>query len=222
MAAKPSTTPRWADVGGDIVVPPSGKQDVGWLAAEKPPAQYFNWLANLAWQWTEYLSDGDLEGDHTIDGNLDITGSLDAAGDVTTGGLYKRPGRWRKMNACAGQVIAGSPTSFTTNGTFVNSVASELLYALVGDEGEQITEVRLGISSVASAGGIQIDIVGITNGTPTTLGGASSTGIGAEILVVSPLGISVADNDTTHIARVTTTSTNNQQIRSLRYLTQVV
>jgi hypothetical protein len=80
MAAKPSATPRWANVGGIIVEPSAGKKDVGWLDNEEPPAEYFNWFQNLAWQWTQYLSDGDLSGNHTISGALAVGGTLDVDG----------------------------------------------------------------------------------------------------------------------------------------------
>lgn len=78
MAAKPSATPRWANVGGVIVEPSSGKKDVGWLSDERPPAQYFNWWKNLAYQWFEYLKDGALSGAHTIDSTLGVTGLITA------------------------------------------------------------------------------------------------------------------------------------------------
>lgn len=62
MADKPSSVARWADVSGDIVAPLSGKQDVGFLPAERPPAQYVNWNWNLAGDWQAYLRDGLLAG----------------------------------------------------------------------------------------------------------------------------------------------------------------
>lgn len=88
MAAKPTSIARWADVGGDIVEPNSGKKDVGWVADERPPAQYFNWIQNLGGQWQAYLDDGDLVGDHTIDGDLDLinSGNLNVAGDADVTG----------------------------------------------------------------------------------------------------------------------------------------
>lgn len=55
MGAKPSTLPRWANVGGAIVVPSSGKLDVGWVSAERPPAQYLNWYQNLVYLWVVFL-----------------------------------------------------------------------------------------------------------------------------------------------------------------------
>lgn len=54
---KPTDLPRWSDVGGDIVEPTSGKKDVGWVSAERPPAQYFNWLLNQGYKWLKWLDD---------------------------------------------------------------------------------------------------------------------------------------------------------------------
>jgi hypothetical protein len=34
-----------------ITPPPSTKRAQGWIAAELPPVQYFNWLFNRIWQW---------------------------------------------------------------------------------------------------------------------------------------------------------------------------
>jgi hypothetical protein len=60
MASKPGTLPRWATVGGaQIVEPTEGKKTQGFNVQEKPPSQYFNWLYNLIYQWTQYLNDPD-------------------------------------------------------------------------------------------------------------------------------------------------------------------
>lgn len=60
--AKPTDVGRWGDVSAAIVVPSSGKKDVGWVPADRPAAQYRNYLDNIAWQWRQYVSDGILEG----------------------------------------------------------------------------------------------------------------------------------------------------------------
>jgi len=40
-----TSLPRWAtDGSAQITEPSSGKKDTGWVPAEKPPAQYMNWL----------------------------------------------------------------------------------------------------------------------------------------------------------------------------------
>jgi hypothetical protein len=58
---RPLTFPRWADAGGAIVVPTSGKLDIGFVPGERPPAQYVNWFQNLDYQWLQYL-DGQVGG----------------------------------------------------------------------------------------------------------------------------------------------------------------
>jgi hypothetical protein len=53
--AKPASLPRWADAGGDIQEPSSGKKDVGWTG-ERAKYQWMNWWMNLMYQWTSYLN----------------------------------------------------------------------------------------------------------------------------------------------------------------------
>ena len=56
---KPTTTPRWADDGtpGQIVVPMSTKQDLGWILNEEPPFSFFNWHQNLTGEWVKWLGE---------------------------------------------------------------------------------------------------------------------------------------------------------------------
>lgn len=57
--AKPSIKPRWADVvSGDptkVLAPPGVKQDVGFATAERPPAQFLNWLLWVIYLWINYV-----------------------------------------------------------------------------------------------------------------------------------------------------------------------
>lgn len=64
--------PRWATNVGRTVVPPSGKQDVGWVAAEKPAARFLNWCLNRSYQWLLSLS-STLTGLATWDGFVSST-----------------------------------------------------------------------------------------------------------------------------------------------------
>jgi hypothetical protein len=50
MADRPDKLPEWA-ASGAIVEPSSGIKAVGWVGGEEPPAEYFNWWQNLAYQW---------------------------------------------------------------------------------------------------------------------------------------------------------------------------
>lgn len=79
--SKPGTTPRWGDVGGDIVVPVSAKKDVGFVASEKPAAPILNWLFNLIYQWLAFFNaffttDGGAAGAIDFEGNAKIEGQL--------------------------------------------------------------------------------------------------------------------------------------------------
>lgn len=60
-----STLPRWAStVSADparVVEPPSGKKDVGWDVAEKPPAQWKNWLSLQVYTWLLWLDSYETE-----------------------------------------------------------------------------------------------------------------------------------------------------------------
>src|SRR3982751_4091410 len=99
MAAKPTTLPRWANAGGAIVTPASGKLDIGWVPGERPPAQYDNWHKNLVFQWMQYLSDAAFSGPASFDSPVGVTGFLSATVGVTAaagkhiqvsgGGLFK-------------------------------------------------------------------------------------------------------------------------------------
>lgn len=57
MPDKPGSIATWASDGGDhIVVPSSGKKATGFLGGEQPPAEFLNWLGNLAGLWQAYLN----------------------------------------------------------------------------------------------------------------------------------------------------------------------
>src|SRR5690606_27107546 len=58
MADRPTQVPEWATgEGADIVEPPAGKKEQGWVQGEKPPAGFFNWLFSLLTRWIAWLAD---------------------------------------------------------------------------------------------------------------------------------------------------------------------
>lgn len=77
MSAKPSDVATWT---GTPIAPDAGKRLAGFVSAEKPPAQYFNYLFGLAGQWQTWLNDGDCAFH-----NLSATGTLAVAGSTTLG-----------------------------------------------------------------------------------------------------------------------------------------
>jgi hypothetical protein len=101
-AAKPMKLPRWATgVHAKITEPNEGKKDIGHQVAERPPAQYFNWLFNLTHQWLSWLNDFELvahvwQAAQTfaagISGNLTVDGDLSASGNVDVGGYLAATG----------------------------------------------------------------------------------------------------------------------------------
>jgi len=65
MTTKPTKYPDFAmdDVVDptsgqpNIIEPSTGKKSDGWVYNEKPPRQYFNWLARLTSQWIRWIDD---------------------------------------------------------------------------------------------------------------------------------------------------------------------
>lgn len=53
--SRPDKLPRWGDVTGLITEPMESEKDIGWNVAEKPPAQYMNWLQLYAYKWFKHL-----------------------------------------------------------------------------------------------------------------------------------------------------------------------
>lgn len=86
---KPTDLPRWADLAApsDVVEPPSGKKDSGWLTAEEPAHSYFNWWMNVVYEWCDYL-DGLTDealtwtANHIFEGRVSIVSDYSAAGSL--------------------------------------------------------------------------------------------------------------------------------------------
>lgn len=82
MSDKPTELPRWADVGGAIITPSSGKQDTGWaITNERPPAQFENWLFNRIYNWLLWLDGGRFTRDDKTD-DSPVVGFTDSEGNV--------------------------------------------------------------------------------------------------------------------------------------------
>ena len=55
--AKPTLKPDWVvgQSGTNIVEPTSGKKAAGWVADERPAAEYWNWLLQNISEWIDYV-----------------------------------------------------------------------------------------------------------------------------------------------------------------------
>lgn len=82
--SKPAQLPRWADVvGAEVTDPPSGKKDTGWVDAEKPPHDYFNWLLLRIYQWLQFVDSPKGTGTTPA---FDVNGDTGDAARFTAGG----------------------------------------------------------------------------------------------------------------------------------------
>lgn len=98
MATKPSFIPAWCTTG-TRAAPTPPEQASGWSSGDRPSAQQLNWLVGLLGDWSAYLSDGALAGNHTITGTLGVSGltTLNGGGNVPTG---------RTLTAASGGTLA--------------------------------------------------------------------------------------------------------------------
>ncbi len=130
--AKPTSLPRWADVGGDIVEPASGKKDTGWIEDEIPPAQYFNWLENLTYQWLVWLDAGVFNDGFSVPtgdtGTFDAGSTLDVNGvaDLSGATALYLPERSKMLDLVSGRAVGGSSWAYhagdgVANGSWTNA-----------------------------------------------------------------------------------------------------
>jgi len=72
---KPTKLPRWSDqVPANNIEPSEEKKNTGWVPAEKPPAQFMNWLQNKFYEWSKYLlARADMQQHITVRSNSTVT-----------------------------------------------------------------------------------------------------------------------------------------------------
>jgi len=58
MAPKPTKKPSWVPSDNPLYIdePSAGKKLLGWVAGEKPPFQWMNWLFNVINHWVDYFA----------------------------------------------------------------------------------------------------------------------------------------------------------------------
>jgi hypothetical protein len=118
--------PRWATgVTAGITEPLEGKKDIGWVASEKPPAQYFNWilktiydgmvvldgLAGAAMTWTAQ---------HAFQAAVTMAQTLVATGKITANGAIDLKGALSLIDL-ADQAILKGGTGNLDIGTALNA-----------------------------------------------------------------------------------------------------
>lgn len=89
MTTRPDKFPRWATTlvangpGStlNVLEPDEAKKDIGWLAGEKPPRNWANWLQLKTHEWIEYLAD-------IVDTSGNLANNFAQDPDTTTGLTY--------------------------------------------------------------------------------------------------------------------------------------
>ena len=100
---RPSADPTWATSGSaDIVAPPTGKQELGWVGHEAVPAGIFNWLLNrigtaLAWLLSHAVSADEAN-------TWTAKQSLNAGAEVAAGLKVASVGVDKKIEVVDGQI----------------------------------------------------------------------------------------------------------------------
>lgn len=150
--AKPTVLPRWANSGGSVATPSSGKLDIGWLPKEKPPAQYFNWLGLHTYNWIAWLDALFPSDNLALDANKNATVSGTGSFVISGTGKYKRPAFVTPVHAAAAQKgtgggAAGNLTSIS--GWTFGSAGETIVFNVPCEEGERI----LAVSTIMVDGG---------------------------------------------------------------------
>ncbi len=175
--AAPGTVPRWADTGGAAVTdPPSAKKDIGFIVAEKPPAQYLNWLLFWLYQWILYLSGLSGEFIHwsvgaTFAQATPNTNAVEATGNGTGAGVYAVGG----VTDAPGIIGASAPGH---NGPGVRAIGG------TGGTGAGV------LATGGSGGGIGVDAQGYGAGYGVH-GTGGDTGVGVKGVGGASSGVGV-------------------------------
>lgn len=200
MSTKPTDVARWANVGGSITVPPSGKQDVGWVPGEAPPAEYFNWLNNSAYLWFKWLSDGDVSfhnvvatgtlavtGAATFGSTVGITAALTAASAAFSGAATFASTVGITGAATFGSTV-GIAALLTASGGLTLGANTNLTLSGTGDLKHGAREIVVDTSAFAASGNT-------TFGMPSGGGGApwSNWGTPPNDTITGPVGLRTGD-----------------------------
>lgn len=110
VLAKPAEKPEWAtDVAADVETPLPGKQVLGWIS-EKPPYQWFNWLAKFTYLWINYFEN--------------VTDRVGAEFDAVVGSISSATHTTIEDAIAAGakNILVVSPITLTVDVTLTNDI----------------------------------------------------------------------------------------------------
>lgn len=153
--AKPTILPRWAT--DDVVNPTSGQNnvdtpsaaqmDLGWDFKQKPPRQFFNYLARYTHDWCEYVDD-------TIDQPVKEASDVIFNDIRPTGNIFGTSGQYWQNNAA----IIGSALQADSGN----------ILAVAGDVKATLGDLILGVGNVRAGGEIGTDFTDYTSSSVIT------------------------------------------------------
>ena len=188
MASKPLTIPLWCTTGAKVS-PPSMIVEDGATPGQSLPAQYINWLLNLSGNWAQYLSDGELEGDHSIDGDLTLTGELKHGAETLQMTGLDWVGESSYTYGTDARCVNGSSGNY-------NQVSIKL------KEGDRLTNVNV-FANQTGGGTLTLELVTVDDTGTVSAPIASDTATGSGINSLSLTGLtSVLGNGTTYFLRL--------------------
>ncbi len=128
--AKPTKYPDWTvktdGTDNDVIDPTSGQNNVvepaagkkltGWVYTEKPPRQYFNWLARLTTQWIRWIDETLTTVLTAIEGIVSYR-YLNAS--LTNGGWFDLPTSFTWDNFIVAQATVQVTLTHTSDPAFV-------------------------------------------------------------------------------------------------------
>lgn len=223
MATKPTETLNFEppDTSGAITITvavPTDKQAAGFLPAEKPPGQYFNWLFRTLSRLYNYVKDGNFTGNHTITGTLGVTGLISSAGGVALTGTAKLSHAATRYIPLHANAFIESPTA-TVNQRTQNSLSLNPCIAFAGVplvSGTRITSIRLLVQpqGTATIRGVFHSADINTGGSPADIVTNTSSGTTSQILTATGLSVDIADDSvyTFYVEEVASSGGSNSRI----------
>lgn len=152
MAAKPNIAlARFASLMGANRIAPTGAQrDNGFQPGEPVPSGMHNELWYQSYLWSLYLSDGTLQGNHSITGTLDVGGAVTVANTVEANDYYHGD-QVLEISGLSGRANANVTYNATTGSIASSGGGTTMLFAVPlrrGDRIKSVTYARLGTGAV--------------------------------------------------------------------------
>lgn len=230
MATKPSNILGYNPTRSNCVTVPVGKMAIGFLPAEKLPAQYLGDLFERTDRWLEYVRDGAWTGNTTITGTFGVTGNTSITGTLGVSGLVSSAGGvaltgTAKISHAATRYIGFHANAFiesplsTVNQRTQNSLSLNPCIAFAGlslVSGTRITSIRLLVQpqGTATLRGVFHSADINTGVSPADIVTNTSSGTTSQNLTATGLSVDVADDSiyTFYVEEVASSGGSNSRI----------